>query len=176
MEFGPGALEVLVAMTARPNEPATDRADTVTSLLGAVLPPSLHRVVRFGLSGLVATLVYFLLTNVLVLAAGMPPTAASVCAYLMSLGVSYLLQSRFTFRVKADSVDQMTRFVVTSLAGLVIAWCVMAITVDVLALPYFIGAAVVCILIPIANFFIFRGWVFATHKTEDVLPSARGPR
>lgn len=175
MEFGQSALEVLVAMSVRPNEPTTDRADMVTSLLGAVLPPSLHRVVRFGLSGLVATLVYFLLTNVLVLVAGMPPTAASVCAYLLSLGVSYVLQSRFTFRVNADSVDQMTRFVITSLAGLVIAWCVMAITADVLAWSYIIGAAVVCLLIPIANFFIFRGWVFATHKTEDVLSSAREP-
>jgi putative flippase GtrA len=170
VEFGPGALEVLVAMSAQPTKPATDRVDMATSLLRAVLPPSLHRVARFGLSGAVATLVYFLLTNMLVLAAGMAPTAASVCAYLLSLGVSYLLQSRFTFRTNTDSLDQMTRFVITSLAGFVIAWCVMAITVDVLAWPYFTGAAAICVLIPVANFFIFRGWVFATHKTEDASP------
>lgn len=147
----------------------------VTSLLDAMLPPSLHRVVRFGLSGLVSTLVYFVLTNALVLVASMMPTTASVCAYLLSLGVSYLLQSRFTFRVNADSVDQIVRFVVTSLAGLMISWCAMAIAVDALALPYVIGAAVVCILIPVANFFMFRSWVFATHKTAEVLPSAREP-
>ncbi len=175
MECGPGALEVLVAMSVQPPESSTDRADIVTSLLRAVLPPSLHRVARFGLSGLVATLVYFLLTNVLVLAAELPPTPASVCAYLLSLSVSYLLQSRFTFRANAGSLDQMTRFVITSLAGLLIAWCVMAITTDVLTWSYFIGAAVVCVLIPVANFYLFRGWVFATHKTDDILSSAREP-
>jgi putative flippase GtrA len=172
VEFGQGALEVLVAMSVQPTKPAADRVDMVTSLLRAALPPSLHRVGRFGLSGLVATLIYLLLINVLVMAAGMAPTVASVCAYLLSLGMSYLLQSRFTFQVSADSVEQMTRFVVTSLAGLVIAWCVVAITVNVLAWPYFIGAAIVCIVIPVANFFIFRGWVFATHKAEDASPSA----
>lgn len=163
-------------MSVQPAEPARARVNMIDSLLRAVLPPSLHRVARFRLSGVVATLVYFLLTNLLVLAAGMPPTPASVCAYLLSLGVSYLLQSRFTFRMWAASVDQMTRFVITSLAGLVFAWCVMAITVDVLAWPYLAGAAVICVLIPVENFFIFRGWVFATRKSEDVLPSAREPR
>jgi putative flippase GtrA len=162
-------------MSVPPNEPATDRADVITSLLYAVLPPSLHRIARFGLSGVVATLIYFMLTNLLVLVVGMPATAASVGAYLLSLGVSYLLQSRFTVRVKGDSVDQIARFVITSLAGLLISWCAMAITVDVLAWPYVIGAAVVCVLIPVANFFIFRGWVFAMHKTADVLPSAQEP-
>lgn len=160
----------------KPLEPSSDRVDLTTLLLGAALPPSLHRVARFGISGAAATLVYFLLTNVLVIAAGLLPTVASVCAYLLSLGISYLLQSRFTFQANTDSLDQMTRFVITSLAGLVIAWCVMAITVDVLAWPYFAGAAVICVLIPVANFFIFRGWVFATRKSEDVLPSAREPR
>jgi putative flippase GtrA len=176
VEYGPGALEVLVAaMSVPPTKPAADRVEMVTWLLRAVLPPSLHRVVRFGLSGLAATLLYFLLTNMLVLGAGLRPAAASVCAYLLSLGVSYLLQSRFTFQVNANSVDQMTRFLITSLAGLAISWCAMAITTEVLAWPFFVGAAAVCILIPVANFFIFRGWVFATHKAKDALPSAREP-
>lgn len=176
MECGPGALEVLVAMSVQPLEPATARVKMIDSLLRAVLPPSLHRVARFGVSGAAATLVYFLLTNVLVIAAGLLPTVASVCAYLLSLGISYLLQSRFTFQANTASLDQMTRFAVTSLAGLAIAWCVMAITADVLAWPYLAGAAVICVLIPVANFFIFRGWVFATRKSEDVLLSAREPR
>ena len=70
----------------------------------------------------------------------------------------------------------MTRFIITSLAGLAISWCAVAVTVDVLAWSFIIGAAVVCVLIPVANFLIFRGWVFATHMTEDVLPSAQEPR
>jgi putative flippase GtrA len=94
---------------------------------------------------------------------------------LLSLGISYLLQSRFTFRVNADSVDQVARFVITSLAGLVVSWCVMAITVDVLSWPYFVGAAAICVLIPFVNFFVFRGWVFGMRKGAEALPSVRKP-
>jgi putative flippase GtrA len=162
-------------MKIEPTEPVTEGTDFVTSLLTVVLPPSLHRVVRFGLAGLVSTLAYFLLINALVLAAGMPPVAASVCAYLLSLGISYLLQSRFTFRVNADSVGQVARFVITSLAGLIVSWCVMAITIDVLTWPYFVGAVAICVLIPLVNFFVFRGWVFAMRKDTKALPSAREP-
>lgn len=162
-------------MNIRPHEPATDRTDMLTSLLTAVLPVSLHRVVRFGLAGLVATVLYFLLTNALVLVGGMPPVAASVGAYLLSLGASYLLQSRFTFRVNTDSVDQVARFIITSLAGLFLSWCVMAIAVDVLSWPYVIGAAAICVLIPIVNFFMFRGWVFVTRRDAEALPSSREP-
>jgi putative flippase GtrA len=175
VEFGPGALEVLVTVPVQPTDPATDRADIATSLLGAILPPSLHRLARFVLSGIVATLVYFMLTNMLVLAIGLAPTAASVCAYLLSIAVSYVLQSRFTFRVNADSVDQMVRFIVTSLVGLGIAWCAMAVTTGVSAGSYVIGATVVCVLIPVANFFIFRGWVFVRREADDALPSTREP-
>jgi putative flippase GtrA len=162
-------------MKIEPTEPVIEGTDIVTSLLTAVLPLSLHRVVRFGLAGLVSTLVYFMFINALVLAAGTPPVAASVCAYLLSLGISYLLQSRFTFRVNADSVGQVARFVITSLAGLIVSWCVMAITIDVLSWPYFVGAAAICLLIPLVNFFVFRGWVFAMRKDAKALPSDREP-
>ena len=157
-------------MPSDSSKPTTDRTDIVTSLLTAVLPVSLHRVIRFGLAGLAATLVYFLLTNALVLAGGMPPVPASVVAYLLSLGVSYLLQSRFTFQVNANSLNQVARFVITSMAGLALAWCVMAISVDVLSWPYVVGAAAICLLIPIVNFFVFRGWVFAMRRDEENLP------
>lgn len=162
-------------MNSPPTEPVAEPTDIVTSLLMAILPPSLHRVVRFGLAGIVATLAYFLLTNALVLVARMPPVAASVCAYLLSLGISYLLQSRFTFRVNTDSADQVARFVITSVAGLLVSWCVMAIAVDVLSWSYFVGTAVICVLIPLVNYFVFRGWVFATHSNAAAQPTAREP-
>src|SRR5205807_347052 len=94
----------------------------LSRILTLLMPPSLHLVVRFGLTGVTTTLVYFFLTNAFVLLLRMAPVAASVCAYLLSIGISYLLQSRFTFRVNSDSVDQVVRFVVTSLAGLAASW------------------------------------------------------
>ncbi|MEH2511972.1 putative flippase GtrA [Nitrobacteraceae bacterium AZCC 1564] len=144
------------------------RIDTLSSALLAVVPRSLHRLVRFGLSGIAATLFYIALTNVLVLALHVPPVTASVCAYILSIGVSYILQSRFTFQVGRDSFDQIAKFVVTSIAGLAVSWCVMAWSTNLMAWPYFVGATIVCFLIPVANFFMFRGWVFAVGRSAEV--------
>jgi putative flippase GtrA len=146
---------------------ARDRTDGLSALLNLLTPSPLHLVVRFGLTGLTTTHVYFFLTNAFVLLLGMPPAVASVCAYLLSIGISYLLQSRFTFRVNSDSVDQVVRFVVTSLAGLAVSWGVMAFTLVVLEWPYLSGALLVCVLIPAINFLVFRGWVFAMSEGEN---------
>lgn len=149
-------------------ESPRNRIDALSSVFLRFVPQSLHRLVRFGLSGATTTLFYFVLTNVLVFALHVPPVAASVCAYLLSIGVSYLLQSRFTFQTGQDSFDQIAKFVVTSVAGLIVSWCVMAWSTNLMAWPYFVGAAIVCFLIPVANFFVFRGWVFAVRKSAEV--------
>jgi putative flippase GtrA len=146
---------------------ARHRTKGLSGFLTLLAPSSLHLIARFGLTGVTTTLVYFFLTNGLVLLFGAPPAVASVCAYLLSTGISYLLQSRFTFRVNSGSVDQVVRFAVTSLAGLGVSWCVMAFTVSVLGWPYLIGALAVCVLIPVTNFFVFRGWVFAMPERRD---------
>lgn len=122
----------------------------------------LPRIVRFGAAGLVATLCYFVLANSFAAWDGMSPVSASLAAYLASLAVSYLLQSRFTFGVKQDSAAQMSRFVVTSLAGLGLSWVITYVTVTWLSWPFLAATVLICILIPIANYFVFKGWVFAT--------------
>ena len=121
----------------------------------------LPRIIRFGAAGLVATLFYLLLANAFVAWIGMSPQWGSVSAYLASLTVSYLLQSRFTFGVKQDSVGQMTRFAVTSIAGLGLSWVVIHLIVTRLSWPYVVATVLICILIPVVNYFAFKGWVFA---------------
>jgi putative flippase GtrA len=155
-------------MRVPPPESSRNKIDVSSSVLLALVPQSMHRLIRFGLSGVATTLFYFALTNVLVLALHVQPVTASVCAYILSIGVSYLLQSRFTFQVRGDSFDQVAKFVVTSIAGLIVSWCVMAWSTDLMAWPYFVGAAMVCFLIPVVNFFVFRGWVFAVRKNAEV--------
>ena len=166
MERGQCALEALVTMT---NPPANEARDQMKGLSALTLltPSPLHLVVRFGVSGVTTTLVYFFLANAFVLLLGMAPVVASVSAYLLSIVISYLLQSRFTFRVNSDSVDQVVRFVVTSLAGLAASWCGVAFTVVVLEWPYLIGTLLVCALVPAINFFVFRGWVFAMREGRN---------
>ena len=150
-------------MIELPPSAAPKRTGSISGLLTLLTSSSLHLVVRFGVTGMMTTLAYFVLTNAFVLWSTMPPVLSSVCAYGISLAISYVMQSQFTFRVNADSVDQFARFIVMSLAGLVVSWCVMAFTVDVLHWPYLTGAIGTCVIIPILNFFVLRGWVFAAQ-------------
>lgn len=122
----------------------------------------LPRIVRFGAAGLIATLCYVVLANALVWCARLSPLFGSVAAYLISLVVSYLLQSRFTFGLRRDSVEQMTRFVVASVVGLCLCWVITYVATHVLGWPYFAGTLLICILIPVVNYSLFKGWVFAT--------------
>src|SRR6201991_1208106 len=117
-------------MFVPPSESPRNGIGALSSALMAFVPRPLHRLIRFGLSGVATTLFYFVMTNVLVLVLQVPPVAASVGAYVLSIGVSYLLQSRFTFQVEKGSFDQVAKFVVTSVAGLVVSWCVMAWSTD----------------------------------------------
>jgi putative flippase GtrA len=167
LERGQCTLEALVTMNNPLANEARGRMQGLSEILTVLTPPPLHLVVRFGLTGVTTTLVYFFLTNAFVLLFRMAPVAASACAYLLSIVISYLLQSRFTFRVNSDSVDQVVRFVVTSLVGLAASWCVMAFAVGVLEWPYLSGALLVCVLIPAINFFVFRGWVFALREGRN---------
>ncbi|MBR0806190.1 GtrA family protein [Bradyrhizobium japonicum] len=143
------------------------RAGATSGLFALVTSSSVHLILRFGLTGVTTTLVYFVLTNAFVLSSMMRPVVSSVCAYVISVAISYLMQSRFTFQVDGDSLDQVARFVVMSLTGLVVSWCVMALTVDLLHWPYLTGAIGVCVIIPVLNFFLMRGWVFGTRGERE---------
>lgn len=119
------------------------------------------RLARFGLAGLMATFFYFVLVNGFVLIWALEAVTASVLAYLLAMLFSYAAQSRFTFRVTDDHGGQVARFVITSLFGLGVSYGVMVLCKDLLNFPYIVGAVAVCVLIPLANYLVFKHWVFA---------------
>jgi hypothetical protein len=41
--------------------------------------------------------------------------------------------------------------------------------------PYLIGAIGVCVIVPVMNFFVMRGWVFAVQQTRDRSVAAGDP-
>lgn len=126
----------------------------------ALLTSRFSRILRFGFAGILATILYFILVSAIVSGLGIDPVVASVYAYLIALVFSYVMQSRFTFRVREDTFGQGLRFVITSLCGLAISFWAMSFSVNVLELPYAAGAAAVCVLIPLTNYFVFQHWVF----------------
>jgi hypothetical protein len=86
-------------MIDKPSNSAMAHSLVVAGLLALQTAHSLRLVTRFGLTGRTTTLAYFLLTNGFVLLFKMTAVNSSVCADLVSVAISYLLQSRFTFCV-----------------------------------------------------------------------------
>lgn len=128
------------------------------------LNEDVFQIVRFGVSGLSSTFVYFGCMNLLVLAMHIEPLAASVIGYGLSVVFSYLMQSRFTFRAKEDSRRQMFRFLITSLFGFAVSYFSIVYFSEILGLHYVFGALMVCVILPLANYFIFKRWVFARFE------------
>ncbi|MEX0409336.1 GtrA family protein [Aquibium sp. LZ166] len=148
---------------------------SIEGMSASILPKRLHRLVRFGISGLLATGLYFVLVNVAVLTFGTDPAWASVYAYLLSLLFSYAMQSRFTFGVKGDSPSQVLRFGLTSVVGLSVSYWIIVLN-GALELPFVVGALGVCILIPVCNFLVFKHWVFARAKVADSATTVESER
>lgn len=126
-----------------------------------------NRIGRFGFAGVASTLFYLVATMFLTEVVEVGPTSASVYAYLAALVVSYMLQSRFVFRVFSDNRAQIVRFAVTSASGLAVSYGVMTLAVDGLGLHTVLGAIAVCVLIPVMNFFLLSRWVFLKRQSVD---------
>lgn len=121
-------------------------------------------VLRFIGAGLLSTATYFILANAGLLLTDIAPATVSFLAYCGGIIVSYIAQSRYTFRAGRDSSAQITRFLVLSATGLIISHSAIVFTENVLSLPAFYGTIGVCIIIPVFNFLVMKLWVFDTSS------------
>ena len=118
------------------------------------------RLFRFALSGTVSTAAYATFVLALLYFAKLQADIASVLAYLGAIGVSYLLQSRFTFRTREDTPFRIVSFTVISLMGLAISYGAMALLSVKLGLPPALVLVIICVIIPVINYFVFKLVIF----------------
>jgi len=83
------------------------------------------RFVRFGLVGAIATAIQYALLVLLVHVAGMAPTPASSIGFILSAGVNYLLNYRFTFQSSRAHGPAAAKFGLLAGAGLLINGAIM---------------------------------------------------
>lgn len=125
------------------------------------------RVLRFGVVGVSATLVYYL-TALASVQAGLGTEAAHFVAFAVSIVFSYIGQKIFTFRVKGEHKRSVSRFVLATavIAGiqfLLLLW------LKALAVPTAVLFAISSVYYPIASFIIHSLWTFRRRKeTRDV--------
>lgn len=175
MEFWEGALENMVGCDPVP-EPPRETPPQPKDQRWILTSDSVVRlsIVRFVVAGIFSTLLYFILANAIVAVFAPKAAIASIVAYLVALIFSYVAQSRFTFQISQDSTDQIARFIITSIAGIAVSYGAMWVTIELLKWSFFTGAIIVCIVIPIANFFAFRMWVFVGKVTPATSGNVEG--
>jgi putative flippase GtrA len=126
----------------------------------ADLVAELCRFVRFGMVGILATLVYAWMTFLGVEFLGLTAVRASIIGQVLSMAVSYLGHSMFSFGVVTDHRVYLWRFLVIAVLTFgmngVVTW---ALT-NAMGFDYRIVVVIVGVLIPVTNYVCNRFWVF----------------
>lgn len=134
------------------------------------------RLFRFGIVGIVATLVYAGATLFAIEILHLAPVLSSIVGQLTATGVSYFGHSMFSFAVQADHKTYLSRFLVILLLTFALNASVTWLLSDVLQISHRISVAVVTVLIPLVNFVCNRYWVFLPGlQAGPAMPVASEP-
>ncbi len=117
------------------------------------------RLSRFSLVGLAATLTYFLVAGLLVLATPVKPTTASLVGYCCGMPISFFGQSRFTFRVAKNRLSHLLKFAVVTALGMTVSYGSILLAGALHAHPL-AGVLMGTVAVPAMSFAVMNLWVF----------------
>ncbi len=104
-----------------------------------------HQAVKFGLVGVINTLIDYAVTNLLVLLPFFEKyyIAANVIGFLCGMGNSLVMNKKWTFKQKEKmTAKQLFSFLVVNLIALGVSSLVLTFTQENMSLPFYIGKAV----------------------------------
>lgn len=135
----------------------------------------LGRIARFGIVGVVVTLVYVATTFIAVEFMGLAAVSASMVGQVASTSVSYFGHASFSFGVEADHRMYLWRFLIVAAVTFGLNVLVTYLFTDVMDLNYQISIAFIAILIPLTNYFCNRFWVFRSGVDALATRPSNGP-
>ena len=116
--------------------------------------------IRFGLTGILATLTHSVVFICLIELFGIRPLYATVPAFLSALLVSYLLNYRWTFDASGPHQRMLPRYTLVSITGLGLNLLITYWVVDVLRGDYLWALLLVIVTVPVMTFLLSKLWVF----------------
>lgn len=121
------------------------------------------QVLRYGITGGIVTIFGVAAYLVAVGWANVPPLAANVIAYLVSMALGYFMHARFSFRDSGGdaSVRQGGKFFVTSGISFALNSLFVWLFTDVLGWDERSPVIAMIFITPAICFVIYRKWVFA---------------
>jgi putative flippase GtrA len=113
---------------------------------------------RFGLIGVISTVVHVVVGLALNELAGMNAFWANLVAFCCALGVSYLGQTRLTFPESTADGPAFTRFVAVTIVGLTLNQVIVWVTTSFFGGPYRLALAIVVIAVPAVTVPLLKYW------------------
>lgn len=115
---------------------------------------------RFILVGGTTSLLYFLLTFIMVEGLGLEVVSSSTAAYILSVCYNYLLHYYWTFSTKASHGFVVAKYVLTCAGGVLINALVMHFGVSLLSVHYVVVQVFAQVLMICWSITISALWVF----------------
>jgi putative flippase GtrA len=126
----------------------------------------LSRFVRFTVVGGVATAIQYAILILLVRGFGMGPTAASSIGFVLSAGVNYLLNYRFTFHSDRPHGPAAAKFALLAATGLLINAVIMHLMTGA-GVHYLIAQVCATGVVLLWNFIGNTMWTFGAEPVGE---------
>ena len=124
------------------------------------LSDDLFRFIKFGLIGVLNTLINWILF-ILLNSLGVYYIISNVIAYSISTLNSYLWNSKWVFKYNEDNVKETSfKFIVLNIIGLTLNTIILYLLVDIVRLNKLIALVITTGIVMILNYFINKLWVF----------------
>jgi len=120
----------------------------------------MQSLIRFGITGVLATLTHVAVFVALVEWLHLQPLYAAVPSFLAAVGVSYSLNYRWTFTADGPHQVMLPRFVLVALVGLGLNLLITWLVVDVARYWYGYALILIVTLVPLMTYLLSRFWVF----------------
>ncbi|SFL64359.1 Putative flippase GtrA (transmembrane translocase of bactoprenol-linked glucose) [Paenibacillus sp. 1_12] len=117
---------------------------------------------KYGIVGLLGTLIHFISLYVLVEAFGIQPVTSSTLGFLLVLFISYVLNKWWTFQDTPSGWKPFVKYTVVSLTGLLLNSGIMYAVVEWMHWNYLLGQCLVVVAVPASNFLFNYYWTFRT--------------
>lgn len=151
---------------------AKQRFQRITQHIYHMLPPSLRQFAKFGLVGVLNTLLSYIITNVCYYGLHLHEQICNLITFLITVLISYLLNSRFVFAPKDGECQPWYQtlakvyasYALTELGG---AGLLLFIQERLFGIPHFIATFLnLCLTVPL-NFFLNKFWAYRKHHQKS---------
>jgi putative flippase GtrA len=128
---------------------------------------TLFEVLRFGGTGIAATLLHLLIAFAAAKAMNLSPYAANATGFASAFAVSYLGHFYWTFGRRAGHRRYLARFLVLSLSGYGLSNLIIWLVVERAGLPFVLALPWIALAVPAFTFLSAKYWAFSDNYIQS---------